>query len=153
MIKLNNSLFLSLCLIVCLSACNKPHHKRAKHHHSNAGNHSNKVITSPCAVYINPTIRQIDSMKTKGDSNDFYTIADDNQYYMYLSSQYLDSLKVRQINAESKGTMAFKTQSGQVFKVRLDTLYWGLILFNGKSQPIIADITDVDIDYKKYMQN
>ena len=109
-------------------------------------------IISLCAVVINPTAHQIDSMKSRPDSADFYTAADDNMYYISDAIHYLDSIKVKQIVREAKGSLTFKTQSGQTFKFRLDTLYWNILLFNGKDRPISADITDIDMSYKRHMK-
>ena len=92
-------------------------------------------------------------MKSKGDSTDFYTAADDNLYYMDNARKYLDSVKIKNISKESHGVLVFKTNSGQLFKMRPDTLYWEVILFNGKSKPIIAGITNIQDDYKVYMKN
>lgn len=109
------------------------------------------LITAPCAVLVYPTLKKIDSMKKK-DGEDFYTIADDNQFYMGGSISYLDSVKVKQIVKDSKGILAFRTNTGQIFKTRLDTLYWDIILFNGKDKPIHADMMIIENDYKNYMK-
>lgn len=39
-----------------------------------------------------------------------------------------------------------------MYKMNLDNLYWAVILFNGKSKPVKADITNVTDDYKAYMK-
>ena len=109
------------------------------------------LITTPCAVLISPTIKQIDELKAK-NGNDFYTMADDNVYYMGTSIDYLDSLKIKTIAKHAKGTIAFKTSNSSLFTMKLDTLYWDIILFNGKKAPIHADMTMIQDDYKNYMK-
>jgi len=109
-------------------------------------------ITTPCAVIINPTLHQVDSMKAKIDSNDFYTIADDQVYYESLADSYLDSVKIKQIEKDAKGVIAFKTMSGRIFRFKLDTLIWHVLLFNGKSKPINADKGDMETSFKAYMK-
>jgi hypothetical protein len=92
-------------------------------------------------------------LTSKSDSTDFYTAADDNEYYMASCGKYLNSLKVKQISKESRGVLLFKARSSKIFKMGLDTLYWGIILFNGKTKPIVADMTDIVGDYHRYMKN
>jgi hypothetical protein len=112
---------------------------------------STGLITSPCAVMIWPTIAQIESLK-QPDSTGFYVAADDNQYYMAISREYLDSLKTKIVEKESKGSLLFKTKSGQYFEMKLDSLYWGIILFNGKTKPIKINETSIESEYKIYMK-
>ena len=114
-------------------------------------NDSTGVITSPCAVMISPTIEIIDSLK-KSDSDGFYVCADDNGYYTYEARVFLDSLKTKVIEKESKGSLLFKTRSGKSFKMKLDSLSWGIILFNGKSKPKSINVVDIENEYKAYMK-
>lgn len=109
------------------------------------------LITTPIALVLYPTGHQIDSMKKK-DGEDFYTIVDDDQFYLADCQKYLDSVKLKTLVKDSKGVMAFKTQSNQVYKLRLDTMSWSVILFNGKSKPYSADITLFADEYKQYMK-
>lgn len=111
------------------------------------------LITTPCVVLIYPTLEQIeDFRKSFKDSTDFYTVADDNQYYMGTAIIFLDSLKTQSITREAKGTIGFKIKNGQTFKTRLDKLKWNIILFNGKDKPKNADITIIDEEYRSYMK-
>ena len=114
-------------------------------------NDSTGVITLPCAVMISPTIEIIDSLK-KSDSDGFYVCADDNGYYDYEARKFLDSLKTKIIEKESKGLLLFKTRSGQNFKMKLDSLSWGIILFNGKTKPISIGVLDIENEYNAYMK-
>ena len=114
-------------------------------------NDYDSLITTPCALVLYPTDKQIDSMKKK-DGEDFYTIADDNQFYMANCLEYLDSVKLKTITKDSKGVLAFKTQNNQLYKLKLDTLSWSVILFNGKTKPYHTDITLFQDDYRSYMK-
>ncbi|MDB4924761.1 MAG: hypothetical protein JWR23_817 [Mucilaginibacter sp.] len=86
------------------------------------------------------------------DSDDFYTVADDNQYYMGTSIKFLDSVKTKMITRDAKGSLTFRTKAGKIFKTKLDSLQWNILLFNGKEKPINADITMIQDDYKSYMK-
>lgn len=109
------------------------------------------TITLPCAVTIEPTTHQIDSMKSGKDSADVFTAFDDDVFYMSTASHYLDSMKTKLINKPSKGNLIFKTISGEIYNVNLNNKYWAILLFNGKDKPIEGDITDISVDYQQYM--
>jgi hypothetical protein len=109
------------------------------------------LINTPCALVIYPTDHQLDSMKKK-DGEDFYTIVDDDQFYLADCLQYLDTVKLKTIVKQSKGIIAFKTLDNQLYKFDLDTLSWSVILFNGKTKPTTPDITDFKSGYRSYMK-
>jgi hypothetical protein len=111
------------------------------------------LIATPCALLVYPTEQQIDDMKKSyKDSDDFYTAADDNQFYMGMSIEFLDSVKLKTIARGAKGKVTFKTNTGQTFNTQLAPLQWSIILFDGKSKPQNADITMLQDDYKAYMK-
>ncbi len=110
------------------------------------------LITTPCALLAYPTLRQIADMRASSvDSAEFYTAADDNQYYMGTSIQFLDSVKTQTVKRDAEGTVAFKTNTGQIFKTSLRKLPWNIVLFNGHDKPKIVDITMIEEDYRSYM--
>lgn len=111
------------------------------------------LITTPCALLVYPTLKQIDEMRaSSADSNEFYTAADDNQYYMGTSIQFLDSVKTQTVTRDAEGTVTFKTNAGEIFKTPLGKLQWNIVLFNGRDKPKIADIMLIDGDYNNYMK-
>jgi len=113
---------------------------------------NNAVIDFPCAVVVYPSDKTISKLKKSNSEDDYNTIVDDNQNYMDESLTYLDSVKAKKIQLESIGTLSFKTASGETFEMKLDTLGWAVLLFNGKSKPIQADMTIFDDNYKAYMK-
>ncbi|RKR82344.1 hypothetical protein BDD43_2520 [Mucilaginibacter gracilis] len=111
------------------------------------------LITQPCAVVIEPSIKLIDKVKKRHQNKeDYNTIVDDNVYYMSQSEHYLDSVKAKKVERDSEGAITFKTLRGQTYVMKLDTIFFGVMLFNGKGKPIMADITDLQADYQKYMK-
>ena len=116
-----------------------------------SNNDSIDVITAPCAVMISPSMEQIDRLKQK-DSVGFYVGADDGLYYQSEAQDFLDSLKTKTIQKESKGSLLFKTRSGQKFEMKLDSIFFGIILFNGKSKPKEINMTSIEIEYNAYMK-
>ena len=110
------------------------------------------LITNSCVIIISPTEKKVDSLKTLNGEDDFYTIADDNQWYIGNARIYLDSIKAKSINSESKGRLKFKLESGEISEVDLNSFDWGILLFDGKNKPIDADITTFETEYNKYMK-
>jgi len=155
---------LSACLVffLLLSACQNKKQKETEVAKSDSisatssisisKNDLDTLITTPCPVFIYPTVEQIDKMKGSAkDSDDFYTGADDYQYYMGEAGEFLDSIKAKSITRDAKGSIAFKTTGGKTYNILVDTRKWSIILFDAKSKPFNADITSFQDDYKKYM--
>lgn len=113
---------------------------------------NNATIDFPCAVLVYPSDKAISKLKKSYSEDDYNTIVDDNQNYMDESLTYLDSVKAKKIQRESMGSVSFKTASGETFEMKLDTLGWAVLLFNGKNKPIQADMTLFEDNYKAYMK-
>jgi hypothetical protein len=107
-------------------------------------------ITTPCAIIISPTDMKIDSLK-RANGDDFYAVADDNLFYIGSARQLLDSLKTNTIDLEAKGQVTFIQKNGASSTIDLSEFYWGIILFNGKDEPIESDITTFESEYNSYM--
>jgi hypothetical protein len=96
--------------------------------------------------------KAISKLKKSYSEDHYNTIVDDNQNYMDESLTYLDSVKTKQTQRESSGSVTFKTTAGKIFKMKLDTLGWAILLFNGTDKPIFADMTVFADNYKAYMK-
>lgn len=111
-----------------------------------------EVLNFPCAVLIQPNSEKIEKLKKENSEDDYNTIVDDNLYYMSTSIEYLDSVKVKRVERQSEGSVTFKTTKGVVYKFNVDSLYWGILLFNGREKPIESDMTYINQDYESYMK-
>lgn len=109
------------------------------------------VITTACAIVISPTDLKIDSLK-KVYKDDFYTIADDNNFYLATATNYLDSIKTKIIYKKSVGVINFKGTNGASEEINLNESLWEILLFNGKTEPIEANLTNFVSDYNRYME-
>lgn len=109
-------------------------------------------IQGPCAVFVAPTPEQIDSLKVKLGDEKFYTVADDNMLYISKSRTFLEGKKVTIINKDALGTIKFKKADGKIVEQKLMGMMWSVILFNGKSDPIVANMPDLEKDYNAYMK-
>lgn len=124
------------------------------------GDHSNGILLEsndslrqgPCAVFVAPTSPQIDTMKVKMKEADFYKMADDNMVYMAGARSFLRTKNVPTSDVEAVGTIKFKKKNGKIFEQKLSGLTWAVILFNGKDDPIIANMVGIENDYTRYMK-
>ncbi|RZA03850.1 MAG: hypothetical protein EOP47_01105 [Sphingobacteriaceae bacterium] len=156
---MSNKLLLRIAtslLIIATYSCNQsPSLKDEKHKASKTITKvlkQDNIIDFPCAVLVLPSAKTIALLRRTSSEDEYNTIVDDNQYYRYLCNKYLDSVKIRKIKRETEGSITFKNFAGKTFKVQLDSLYWEVILFNGKSAPINADMTMIENDYNTYMK-
>lgn len=110
-----------------------------------------EVIDKPCAIFIMPTQKVIDSLQ-KADEDSYNIVLDDNMYYLGLTREYLDSLQIPILDTKAEGKLKFKTSKNEVFEFDLSQNAWQVILFNGKNEPIKLNITDSEMEIKKYMK-
>jgi len=113
---------------------------------------NDEILQGPCAVFVAPTPEQIDTMKVKMGADKFYTAADDNMFYIAKSRVFLEGKKVTIINKDALGSVKFKKENGKVVEQKLLGMSWGIILFNGKADPIVANMLDIEKDYNSYMK-
>lgn len=142
--------FIGITLLLLLAACHRSD-KPAKQVKPVQQQAKSKFITQPTAIVVIPSNRLITKYQQQY-KDDFTTIVEDDTYYISQSEHYLDSVKINKLEHESEGSVNFKTPAGQVYEMKLDTLFFGIILFNGKDRPISADIVDLQTDYNKYMK-
>lgn len=146
--------FKYLLVVFILSACHpSASKKKGQNHQARAVEHEvdSLLMTKPGAVLVYPSPRQIRNMKKGISEDDYYTVLDDDQYYIAETDMYLDTVKAYRVRRESEGVMKFKTRSGKIYSIKLSKMYYGAILFNGDDKPLDADITDIQDDYARYM--
>jgi hypothetical protein len=108
------------------------------------------IVTEPCAVYIRPTSERIEQLKKEYGEEDFYVVADDNNWYDYQSSELLDSLNIKAVYFES-GIIKFQgTSNSWILNMNQpEAPAWNFILFNPNKTPVIASTVDLTIDQLK----
>lgn len=156
-------LFLIILTVLLINACGQTSNKRESGSRSSQDISEFKkaystrletedFIWTSCAIIISPTDQKIDSMK-RVDGEDFYTVADDNLYYIATARQYLDSTKTKTIQKKAKGSVRFKLRNGEIIDKNLSEFNWEILLFNGQEKPIEADITDFNTVFNRYMKS
>jgi hypothetical protein len=113
---------------------------------------NDSIPQGPCAVFVAPTTAQIDSLKLKMKEKDFFAMADNNMMYMAGARQFVQTKNIPTYDVEAKGSMKFKKKNGSIVEQKLSGMTWGVILFNGKSDPIIANMVGLENDYTRYMK-
>lgn len=147
-------------LILFILSCNHSakvnkavaHHKSVIQNTDSIVNEHKLAIDYPCAVIVIPSDKAIMKLKKTYSEDDYNTIVDDNQNYMDESLTFLDSVKAKQIQRQSSGEILFKTALGKTFEMKLDTLGWAILLFNGTDKPIVSDMTVFADNYRAYMK-
>jgi len=109
-------------------------------------------MDTPGAVIVRPNMRQINAKKNKYGSDVFGTVLNAGMLYMYESQHYLDSIQAYKVERETEGVMKFKTTKGEIYTLKLDTLFYDIILFNGKDKPVYADMGNMAGSYAGYMK-
>lgn len=104
------------------------------------------VIDTVCAVEIMPDAKWIKQQQHKTPEDEWYTIADDNLYYLSLATDTLKKLKIDVLNYTRKESFIkfIKPDNSEIVidsKKMMDA--WGLILFNGKDNPVFWKGTDI----------
>jgi hypothetical protein len=110
------------------------------------------LMNKPGAVIVRPNMRQINLKKNKYGNEVFGTVLNAGMLYMYESQHYLDSIQTYKVERETEGVMKFKTTKGQIYTLKLDTLFYDIILFNGKDKPVYADMGNMPDSYAGYMK-
>ena len=108
-----------------------------------------KTQSDPCAVFVAPTSGQIDSLKTKLGDDKFFDFASEKMKAISNARIFLESKNVVIVNADAVGFMEFKKNDEVISKQKLNGMLWGIILFDGKSDPVVADMTNIEKDYDR----
>jgi hypothetical protein len=100
-----------------------------------------------CAVLVYPTDDQIEEMK-KEYGDDFYTVADDGQFYQAAAIEKLDSAGITQFVSNVKRYARFKGAGREwLLDVRKrDFPEWNIILFSKEKAPKIVYSIDLTTD-------
>jgi len=117
-----------------------------------------QIVEQESAILIYPTSKQIDYLKEKNGEDEFYTVADDNNYYMSNIITLLESLEI-DMHTATKRNITFKGliedygMNLDPNRQGVDTIYWSIIVFNPKGNPFFLDMVDPDIDKLKHYMN
>lgn len=104
------------------------------------------TIDFDCAVLIYPTEVEIKEMKKEYGEEDFYIIADDNNWYQAKTIQKLESVGIKMAGVHGD-SLRFKGESQTWgFDMKKDSLSgWNVILFSRTKGPMVVSTVDVTV--------
>lgn len=112
-----------------------------------------QIIKDDCLVFVYPTTEQIEIMKQR-DGDDFYTVADDMNYYFSQQMELADNLDIKHIS-NNKRKFKFITNNDKYYIVDIDKKdkgklsEWTVIAFNPLKKPELVFFVEAD---KKYLK-
>lgn len=117
-------------------------------------NNDTLYIDSVSAIFYEPDTIRIEQRKKSVGEENFYIGAEDYKYYMYLSREFLDSMKMSIRSSANKKYLKFIALSSTKV-IKLDTLpeLWGVYFFDPRKDPKQVNIIDIDSEYHRYFPN
>jgi hypothetical protein len=106
--------------------------------------------TGPVAVFIDPTDEEIAAMKKEYGEEDFDTVADDAMYYSWQATEFLNGLNIPTCSTKDESHL-FVTKDGREYRMDRACDGWCLILWNGKEEPVYADMAEI-FTYEPYLK-
>ena len=97
-----------------------------------------QTIDFDCAILVYPTDEQIEEIKKEEGADNFYTIADDNNWYQGLAIEMVDSVGINKEGASRQFIQLIgqdKTWTLNLRKKGLPT--WNMIFFKRNKEPLI----------------
>jgi hypothetical protein len=108
------------------------------------------------AVFFSPSDAEITEMK-KNDEHGFYTVADDNSYYESIAREFLKKSNIKTVYTNKRYINFIRDNPDSGNQIFIDTMAigkdeWGVLLFDGKKEPIRGDMVNIQPDYDKYFK-
>ena len=113
------------------------------------------IIDQDCAVFVSPDSTQIAKLKgkTEKEEEEFYVAAEDNNYYQYMASQFLDSIKIKTIYLKTRYVKFINKNKPIFFDTKSkDSNSWMVILSIGTKNPQSIDFVSFEDAYKEYIK-
>ncbi|MBB6326661.1 hypothetical protein FHS59_002289 [Algoriphagus iocasae] len=113
--------------------------------------HTPTVIEQDAIVFVSPDSLEVQEMiKELGD--DFYTVADDNNYYKYEADQFMTQNGVKSVYPKTRYLKFIQADSKTLL---IDTKSsasrgWTTILFQPDSLPKVINPVDIREEFEKY---
>lgn len=115
---------------------------------------SSTILNENCVIFISPSDTKIVEMKKKL-GNDFYTIADDINFYSANAYEFLDSLKVKHIEANETTKFTFNDKNNILTDIidNNNKNDWFSILYNDNDKNFkITNLIDFKANYKSFFK-
>lgn len=111
---------------------------------TNADSLYTETIDFDCAILIYPTEEKIERMKSDYGEEDFYIVADDNNWYQEKANEIIDSLGVKRIIVRGKYLRLKGESKTWTLNIRRDNLpSWNLVFFKRTKEPQVISTVDL----------
>lgn len=106
-----------------------------------------ETIDFDCAILIYPIDVQIEEMKRTLGEEDFYVVADDNNWYQGIAIEMIDSVGIDKITARGQYLKLQGENKIWTLDIRKDNMpSWNLIFFKRTKEPQIIPTVDLTVD-------
>lgn len=103
-------------------------------------------VNSKCAIAVIPDTSWINEQQRSMSEDEWNTIVGDRQYYQSLAEETLETNGIKVVyRFNERRYIRFVKRNGRTFTIdraKKEDL-WGLILFNGKDDPVLWHDTDI----------
>ncbi len=104
-------------------------------------------INSDCAILVYPTDEQVEEMKEKEGEENFYTGADDSNWYQGQAIHLMDSMGIKQTAASKQFLQFVGEQKTWTIDIRKKNMpAWNLVLFKKTKAPLIIPTVGLTIE-------
>ncbi|EKT3967178.1 hypothetical protein NTJ12_002260 [Flavobacterium psychrophilum] len=148
---MKNLILLITCIVIF--SCKKNTENSKEVTKSEIIENTNSIILNKNSViFISPSSNKLEAMKKKM-GKDFFTIADDANFYSANATQFLDSIKVKYSNEDETKIFSFTDKNNNLVQIKNSDKEnsWYAILYNNDSKEYrIVDILMFSEDFKKF---
>lgn len=150
--------FRIITLLILLAGCNN---QKAKNELTNTRldrstnfNTDTLFVTGRVAVFYEPDTLRIQKRKKEVGDQEFNTGAGDYLYYMHLSREFIDSVKLPILTTKNKKYIKFILNDSSMQLVIIDTLpeLWGVYFFEPSKKSKNVDIISIAEEYCNYFK-
>jgi hypothetical protein len=112
------------------------------------------IVSENAGVLIGPDSLQIVKMKKEMGEEDFYIVADDNIYYDYEASEFLNQKKFKLVYPKTRYIKFVSKGKEYYFDSKSKAAAgWTAVLFSpSKPTPRIINTADIEGEFKDYMK-
>lgn len=110
------------------------------------------IIDRKAAVFFEPDSLQIEKRKAAIGEDNFFIGVEDYAYYLSMSHDYLDSARLRLLDARGKRFLKFIGNQPPNQIIRLDTVpeLWGIYFFEPAKKAKRINMTMIEEEYRGY---
>jgi len=110
------------------------------------------TVSHKIGIFISPDSVQIEQLKKENGEEDFYTVADDNNYFEYEAAEFLKEKKFKIVHPTNRYIKFISNKKEFYFDTKAKAARgWTAIIFSPeKGAPKIINPIDIDLEYQEY---